>query len=546
MKRKIMVILLTLIMLVGMIDISNAAGTPPENLSPPLNLGVADYMGSGVNCTISAPDDLRALLDLTEEERGYHMTLRGQIDFKIDGGSWHHTAAWDDPATYTKYALNYYNSIQGGQWKQYLGQGGIQFPSMFPDEKNAPPRDGFHSWNWYKSHSITFRARFAVDCYNNAKGIKSLVFSDWSQEYVLSDNVKMDYKKILNTNAPKLISSKITEEGVNKVPTVWIDLDKHLADTQKLNAAADNSMWIEVWMRKDGDKEFKKVGEERFAKERFALNVSSYYKDTGITDFTAAAYEVKVRYKVDERAYKQSGATSQNWLYSPYSNTLSYGMPAWSNATKNFEGELKKADDAGLIPDILKGQDLTKPITRAEFASVALKLYESLSQKVISPAPDNTFTDTKNIDVLKAYAADIVLGTSKGTNVKFEPDKFISREQCAAMLTRVYKKLNWEGWTQEGDSTYTKHTLDYKDVKPFADDANIFPNFKPSVYFMAKFKIILGGSNNLFVPKNVPTKEDAKNYTNATREHALLFSVRTFENIDKIVDGGPVNKDINP
>ncbi len=538
MKRKILAILLTFIMLFGMINISNAAGTPPATISAPLYLGVADYMGSGVTCTFSAPDDLRTLLDLTDEERGYHMVLRGQIDFKIDNGDWHHTAAWDDRATYTKYALDYYNSIKGGQWKQFLGHGGIQFPSMFPDEKNAPPRDGFHSWDWYKNHSITFRARFAIDCYNNAKGIKSLVFSDWSQEYVLSDKAKMDYKKIINANAPALVSSRLEQDSKDKKPYIWLDMSKHPAETQKFNAAASDSMRTEIWMRKDGDTEFKLVGDSFFGNEAIRLDVSSYYKDSKVTDFAAAVYEVKVRYKIDERAYRQSGVTTMTWLYSPYSNTLSYGMPAWSNATKNFEGELKKAEEAGLIPDILKGQDLTKPITRAEFASVALKLYESLSQKNISPAADNTFTDTKNIDVLKAYAADIVLGTSKGTNVKFEPDKYISREQCAAMLTRVYKKLNWEGWTQEGDSTYTRHTLDYKDVKPFADDANIFQNFKPSVYFMAKFKIILGGSNNLFVPKNVPTKEDAKNYTNATREHALLFSVRTFENIDKIVDGG--------
>ena len=41
--------------------------------------------------------------------------------------------------------------------------------------------------------------------------------------------------------------------------------------------------------------------------------------------------------------------------------------------------ELEKADAMGLIPDCLEGEDLTQPITRAEFAAVAVKVYEALA-----------------------------------------------------------------------------------------------------------------------------------------------------------------------
>jgi hypothetical protein len=41
--------------------------------------------------------------------------------------------------------------------------------------------------------------------------------------------------------------------------------------------------------------------------------------------------------------------------------------------------ELEKADELGLIPDSLKNADLTKPITRAEFAAVSVKVYENIS-----------------------------------------------------------------------------------------------------------------------------------------------------------------------
>lgn len=35
--------------------------------------------------------------------------------------------------------------------------------------------------------------------------------------------------------------------------------------------------------------------------------------------------------------------------------------------------DLRQADELGLIPECLEGTDLTAPITRAEFAAVAVK-----------------------------------------------------------------------------------------------------------------------------------------------------------------------------
>ncbi len=208
----------------------------------------------------------------------------------------------------------------------------------------------------------------------------------------------------------------------------------------------------------------------------------------------------------------------------------------WATAT------IKKAEELGLIPNILKGADLTKPITRKEFAAVSVKLYEKLSGKDATPAAINTFTDTSDTDILKAYALDIVAGVG---NNKFAPNELLTREQAATMLTRVYKKVNWEGWTLAGDNSYTKHSLDNKGVTPFSDDAKISAYAKPSVYFMAKYKIIQG-SNNIFAPRNTTSAEAASGYANATREQALAISNRTFENADVIKDGGPTTAPSKP
>ena len=201
--------------------------------------------------------------------------------------------------------------------------------------------------------------------------------------------------------------------------------------------------------------------------------------------------------------------------------------------------ELTKAQSKGLIPNSLRNADLTKSITRAEFAAVGVKLYEALSQKTANPAPANTFKDTQDTDVLKAYALDIVAGMDGG---RYEPNVLLSREQAAAMLARVYKKIKWEDWNLQNDSSYTKHSLDNKDVNKFADDANISEWAKPSVYFMVKYEIIVGidKTRNLFAPKNTNSAEEAKGYANATREQALAISIRMFEKFNEIKDGGPV------
>ena len=195
---------------------------------------------------------------------------------------------------------------------------------------------------------------------------------------------------------------------------------------------------------------------------------------------------------------------------------------AWGNAHGWAEKELQEAADLGLIPDCLRGEDLTKPITRAEFAAVSVKLYEALSGLRAEPVEVNPFTDTKDPEVLKAFNVGVTNGISA---TAFEPDTLISREQTATMLTRVYKKLTLSGWTLETDGQY-KDAFKALFTMPalFADDGDISGWAKDSVYFMAANGIVNGVGDNRFAPKIDISRESA---TCATREQALLMSVRT-------------------
>ena len=198
---------------------------------------------------------------------------------------------------------------------------------------------------------------------------------------------------------------------------------------------------------------------------------------------------------------------------------------AWANASSWATPELEKADALGLIPDVLLGTDLTEPITRGEFAAVAVKVYENLSGTAAIPAAKNPFSDTNDAEILKAYNTNLMVGISGD---KFDPDTKLNREQCATALTRVYKKVTISGWTLDTDSQFS---LDYTSPAPFADDDKISDWAKESVYFMAANRIIQGTGGNNFSPRATTPAEEAVNYASATREAALAIAVRMVENL---------------
>ena len=196
-------------------------------------------------------------------------------------------------------------------------------------------------------------------------------------------------------------------------------------------------------------------------------------------------------------------------------------------ASEWAKDELARADELGLIPETLEGADLTADITRAEFAAVAVKVYEALANGEAIPAVINPFTDTSDIEILKAYNIGAVNGTSATT---YSPNDLLNREQAATMLTRVFKKVSIPGWTLATDSQFA---LAYEKPTAFADDADISDWAKDSVYFMAANGIINGLGNNKFAPKNVTSADEANGYANATREQALIIAVRMVENLKK-------------
>ena len=164
--------------------------------------------------------------------------------------------------------------------------------------------------------------------------------------------------------------------------------------------------------------------------------------------------------------------------------------------------QVDAAAAAGLIADGL-GDDYTVNITRAQFAAVAVKLYEAMSGEAAPAGSDKTFTDTSDPVVLQAAALGIVNGNDDGS---FGPGDPVTREQAAAMLSRVYTRLGGE--------------IPAVDATGFADDEKVHDYAKGAVAFMADKGVVTGVGDNQFDPLN-----------GATIQEALIIAMRMAENL---------------
>ena len=144
-------------------------------------------------------------------------------------------------------------------------------------------------------------------------------------------------------------------------------------------------------------------------------------------------------------------------------------------------------------------------ITRAQFAATAVKLYEAMAPngEKIAPAADNPFTDTSDPMVLQAAAAGFVYGITEDT---FAPDSLVTREQAAAMLSRVFTKLGGE--------------IPEESATTFSDDSLVESYAKSAVAFMSGKGIVSGRGENRFDPKG-----------NASVQEALSIALRMYKNL---------------
>ncbi|HEY8499535.1 MAG TPA: S-layer homology domain-containing protein [Clostridia bacterium] len=174
----------------------------------------------------------------------------------------------------------------------------------------------------------------------------------------------------------------------------------------------------------------------------------------------------------------------------------------YASASEWAVEELRAAALYGLVTDKVNSL-LKQDITREEFCSIAVKLYEALSGKKAAPVIYNPFTDTSDPEVLKAYQAGIVKGISAD---RFAPDYYITRQEICVMIYRAIKA--------------SKPGLDYSTtgVPSFADEEQIADWAIEEVRFASKNNIMKGTGGNKMSPLD-----------NTTREQGIVLIKRTYE-----------------
>lgn len=163
--------------------------------------------------------------------------------------------------------------------------------------------------------------------------------------------------------------------------------------------------------------------------------------------------------------------------------------------------ELQKAVEYGLYTDRIMNS-YTRNITREEFCELVVKLYEKLKGTETAPAPSNTFLDTTNEKILKAYGAGIVNGTGKDT---FSPYNPITRQDICVMLYRAITGAVPNVNTNTGG------------IPVFADENQIGSWAIREVRFAFKNGVMKGSGSGI-MPRD-----------NTSREQALLLIKRTCE-----------------
>jgi hypothetical protein len=508
--------------------VNAGAAAIPTSLKAPgsLSAGVTSQYAYETNLYFSVDS---ALIKFVDADQTDHDALgidsighTAQIDWKLNNGPWHYTKDWDDKsAEYGAdsgiYADTGYIDGETNQTKTIFdlrnGDSGLTPLQKMLGSAMIKGSDANGETNRLDlaNNTFSFRVRVLISYFVKGSDETKFIISPWSQVLTygkggvsLAKPTKLDKPTISdpvvgknNDGSPKITFTAVTPKQVQDADNYIKTKDSGSVEVEhQMNI--NNSGWIEA-----------QAGKWWLSDEIKSVDVPTTYDNGKIMKINEAYIQLRMR-------YKYAGSAQIGSLKSEWSDVISVNTPGWSKASSWATEELQAADDSGLIPDILKGADMTKPISREEFAELAVLLYEKAANKTAAPVSPNPFKDTKNPRVLKAFTLKITTGTSATT---FEPKTLIPREQCAAMLFRTIKAIAPNG---SYSITGVKDFPDQKLISKWAVDAT---------KYMSKLGIIKGDAKGNFVPKATTTVQQAKGYGMATREAAIMMAVRAYNKL---------------
>ena len=176
----------------------------------------------------------------------------------------------------------------------------------------------------------------------------------------------------------------------------------------------------------------------------------------------------------------------------PSPNPAPAATPAPSHSASNTpspwaQSEVATAINSGIVPASLQSA-YKQATTRAEFCALAVALYEKLKGEIMGRS---TFSDTSDVNVQKAAAVGVAGGV--GGN-RFAPDRPLTREEAAAMLSRLAEAVGRPLPSQ---------------ASGFSDGRSISTWALEDVGRVQGAGIMGGTGGNMFTPKGSYTREQS-------------------------------------
>lgn len=545
MNRKILSLVLSVILGISMIPTFAKTSIPENELKTPDAPWILHNEENNLLMMVyHVPSDLMDISDAFKRGNNdttalgvesYQMYL--ETDVKIDDGEWQYTIDWDSPDWWglrdktgvSDYVFSTWYPINESanrsydarvlSWLAHVEDGNVGY---LKDIVTSSETDEGVMYSYdFDNHTMYIRNRMCIKYRDTAESDWTIVFSDWSKEASIGKDAD-EFSYTPSVSYEGLEVSKLNIRTIEHGNISYHEFSYYLDLPETLYR--DLAYYEEVL------DEFKPLE----LKAQIKINENDWKDlDIGENDLLTNGYKYAISGTNDEFSdedivFFRVGVAKEGEDQYSWSNILSYPDPEIISSlwAKN---EIKRAMGMGLVSSDMRDQDLTKSITREEFAEISTLVYEKLVGDYTGPIQVMPFTDTTNTEVAKAYNIGIVDGV--GDNL-FMPDKALTREQAATMLTRVYKKSVLDGWKLSIDTDYDEAFRElYHMPDLFEDDKNISSWAKDSVYFMKSKGIILGVGDNLFAPRAVTEEEAATGYGTLTREQAIAIALRMVETL---------------
>lgn len=491
MSKKILAIVLISILVLSSTFGVSAEAMLPASIESPKKLSLRTESESVFTLRWTNPEMVMEILDNIKNSE-YNGDFSFLIDWKKNDGQWNIAIPISDP----NWDGNLNGPFSGYLLNMMIDQGNA-CETFFTPWHLDPSLDSTSKFDLI-NNTYYFRIRYLLEPYANEF---EPVYSPYSEVASIGKNAATN--TISKLDSPQQLKVEVKKDSSGKpffqldwvIPESIIEANKLLPVSHIVDFKIGNGKWLSETTAWDG-----------LPGAYSGLLTSTYDLDPVEKNLTDKVI-------IEENIYHFRIAfvcepTDGKPVISPYSNIVSTKMPAYSDASPWAKPELEKADGLGLITDTLRGEDMTRPITREEFAESAVKFYEMVTGKKADPHPTKKFLDCDNIEVLKALNLNITAGVGDGT--KFEPDSYLLRQQMAAMITRTLT------------ACYEELILDISGQPDFLDQKEFAAYAINPAKFMAKYKITVGDGKGNFIPNN-----------NCSRQEAIAFLLRSYLNGDQ-------------